>query len=72
MLKFPSLDKEGKQRPQTATGVVRTAGEELHQQRDSSKSHHPRGAAPHIPSSVEEGSFRAIFRVSRQKLVRRN
>jgi len=69
MLKFPSLDKEGEPRPQTAAGVVRTAGEGLDQQRDSCKSHHPRGAARHIPSSAEEGSFRAIFRVSRQKLA---
>ena len=33
------------------------------------QSHHPRGAARHIPSSAEEGSFPAILRVSRQKLA---
>ena len=49
-------------------GVVRTAVERLYQQRDSRKSHHPRGAARppslrHIPSSAEVGSFHTIFRV---------
>jgi hypothetical protein len=60
-LKLPSLDKEGKPRPQTAAGVVRTAGDYA-----AAGFQHvtpPRGAARHIPSSVEEGSFPAIFRV---------
>src|SRR4030095_9575923 len=60
--KLPSLDKEGKPRPQTAAGVVRTTGEKPHQQLDSSKSP-PQWccatavAARHVPSLPEEGSF---------------
>ena len=66
--KVPLLGQGGEAAAADRGGGGRTAGEELYQQRDSSKSHHPGGAARRIPSSLEEGSFRAIFRVSLQKL----
>jgi hypothetical protein len=53
---FPSLDKEGKPRPQATTGVVRRGMEKPNQWQDKGNSHHPRGAARRIPSSAEEGS----------------
>jgi hypothetical protein len=59
--RVPLLGQGGEPGPQATAGVVRITGEEPHQQQDSSRSHHPRGAVRHIPSSAEEGSFLLIF-----------
>ena len=58
---LPSSDKEGEPGPQVPVGVVRTEPEKSNQELNCNDSHHPSGAARHIPSSTEEGSLVAIL-----------
>ncbi len=62
-LEFPSLDKEGKPRQQPAAGWFERMGEPA-PAAGFQQSHHPCGAARHIPSSAEEGSFTAILQAA--------
>ena len=55
-LEFPSFGQGGEAAAADRGGGGSNRWGRTTQQRDSSRSHHPRGAVRHIPSSAEEGN----------------